>query len=299
MQGLLLSLVRDARFAGVVDDVVLEAASARYQDVLDRYIRGDEIPDLSIRRVWEEHSVPNRLGMQVGELVRAIRTVNASLPAPQKIRVLAGDPPIDWEHVVTSDDHRRWIELRDSYPADLVRRQVLDRGRRALLVYGQGHLQRGMIEANYAAVPWQAQTVMSLIERDSAVRVFNVFTWLRGAEFLSDIVTGWPSPSLAPLKGTTLGARDFAQYHQPIGGQRVALEGGKTVPLPRERWKIMPMEQQFDALLYIGSPSSFTAVAVPQSLCQDAAFMTRRLDRIARFGPAVEHERLKKACGRP
>ena len=104
VQDLLLALVRDARFPAVTNDIVLEAASARYQDALDRYVRGDEIPEASIRRAWEEHTVPNSLGVQASELVRAIRTVNASLPAAEKIRVLAGDPPIDWEHIVTRQD---------------------------------------------------------------------------------------------------------------------------------------------------------------------------------------------------
>ena len=154
-----------------------------------------------------------------------------------------------------------------------------------------------MIEANYETTPWQAQTVISLIERDPTVRVFKVFTWLRGADFLTDIVAPWPSPSLTHLKGTNLGARDFAEYHEPLGGQRVGLKDGKMVPLPREQWKLRPMEQQFDALLYVGMPASRTTADVPQSLCQDAAFMERRLDRIARFSPTVETERLKKACG--
>jgi hypothetical protein len=297
VQDFLLALVRDARFPVAANDIVLEALSARYQDVLDRYVRGDAISEAAIRRAWEEHTVPNSLGVQVSELVRAIRAVNLSLPTTEKIRVLAGDPPIDWDHIVTSQDHRRWIELRDSYPADIIRRQVLDRGRRALVVYGQGHLQRGMIEANYETTPWQAQTVISLLERDPAVRVFTVFTWLRGADFLADTVAAWRSPSLAHLKGTNLGARDFAEYHQPLGGQRVGLDDGKTVAIPKEQWTLRPMEQQFDALLYVGMPAALTTAPVPQSLCQDAAFMQHRLDRLTRFGPRVEVERLKKACG--
>ena len=299
VQALLLSVIRDARFSMVAQDIVLESASARYQDVLDRYVRGDEVPERSIRRVWEEHTVPTSLGVQTGELVRAVRAVNTSLPVNQKIRVLAGDPPIDWESVTARLDHLRWIELRDSYPADLIRRHVLDRGRRALVVYGQGHLQRAMIDLNYDTAPWQAQTVVSLVARDPRVRLFNVFTWLRDGELLRDVVATWPVPALAHLRGTSLGALDFGAFQQPVGGQRVALRDDKLVPVPRDQWKLMILEQQFDALLYLGLPSSFTTAPVPPTLCQDATFMSQRLERLTRFGPPPEVQRLKKACGLP
>jgi hypothetical protein len=154
VQAFLLSLVRDQRFPNPATDIVIETASARYQDVLDRFVRGDDVERGVLRKVWEDHSVANSLGVQAEELIRAVRTVNASLSDARRLRVIAGDPPIDWDNVTTAQDHRRWIELRDSYPADLVRRQVLDRGRRALVVYGQGHLQRRQIVTNYDTSAW-------------------------------------------------------------------------------------------------------------------------------------------------
>ena len=298
VQALLLSLVRDPRFPTVAQDIVLESANARYQDVLNRYVRGEDVPDHAIRRAWEDQTSPNDLGQLASELIRAVRVVNASLPARQRLRVLAGDPPIDWEHVMNADDHRRWIELRDSYPADLVRRQILDRGRRALVIYGQGHLQRAMIEANYDTTPWEAQTLMSLIVRDPRVRVFNVFTLLRDGDALPEQVTRWPVPSLATVRGTSLGARDFAAYQQPLGGQRVAVRDGTFATIPREQWRVVSLEQQFDALLYLGSPSAFTFVTVPQALCRDTKALAQRLERMALAAiPPVEAERLKRACG--
>jgi hypothetical protein len=60
----------------------------------------------------------------------------------------------------------------------------------------------------------------------------------------------------------------------------------------------MPIENEFDALLYLGPPSSMTMNAtLPAALCQDSQFVNTRLQRLARFGPPVEVERFKKACG--
>ena len=43
VQAFLLSLIRDPRFRESVNDVVIETASARYQDAIDRFVRGDEV----------------------------------------------------------------------------------------------------------------------------------------------------------------------------------------------------------------------------------------------------------------
>jgi len=299
MQALVLSLVRDPRLPLAVQDIVLEHASARYQDAIDRYVRGEDVPEATLRLAWEDTVVPNNLGLQAQELIRAVRTLNQTQPADRQVRVLAGDPPIDWANVVTADDLRRWVELRDAYPADLIRRQVLDRGRRALVVYGQGHLQRAMIEANYDTGPWQAQTVMSLITRDPKIRVFNAFTLLRDGSALPELASSWPTPSLVVVKGTSLGARDFAIYQQaPLGGQRMAMRDGTIIPVPREQWIERPLEQQFEALLYLGSPKTFTNEAVPATLCRDQEALARRLQRL-RFVPPIEAKRLQQACSAP
>jgi hypothetical protein len=299
IQAFLLSLVRDPRFAEAANDIVIETGSARYQDALDRFVRGDDVERGLLRKVWEDHTVANSgLGVQTEELIRAVRTVNVSLSEARRLRVVAGDPPIDWDNLASRQDHRRWIELRDSYPADLIRRQVLDRGRRALVVYGQGHLQRRQIVANYDMSTWQAQTVVSLLERDHAARIFNIWTLSdRGVE-LPEGVIEWRVPSLAVLRSTTLGARDFGLYSRGLGdGSRFGVKDGQLVPVAREEWRMMRMEDQFDALLYVGPPATMTTSTVPTALCADADFVGRRLERLTRFGPPVEVQNFKKACG--
>ncbi len=298
VQTLLLSLIRDPRFPATVNDIVIEAASVRYQDAIDRFVRGDDVSREALRKAWDEHTVPNNLGVHAEEILRAVRAINASLAVGQRVRVLAGDPPIDWPNIVSRQDHFRWIELRDSSPADVIRRQVLDRGRRALVIYGQGHLQRAQIEINYDMSTWQSQTLVSLLERDPTVRLFNVWTLRDSGVPLPDGVTSWPTPSLSLLRGTTLGARDFGTFSRGLGnGGRVGFRNGQLAPIPRTDWKAMRMEDQFDALLYLGSPESFTNVAMPASLCQDSTFIANRIERLGRFAPPVEAESLRKSCG--
>jgi hypothetical protein len=46
----LLSLIRDPRFAQTVDYIVVEFGNARYQDVADRFLRGEEVERLGAAR---------------------------------------------------------------------------------------------------------------------------------------------------------------------------------------------------------------------------------------------------------
>src|SRR4051812_19493877 len=115
VQTFILALIRDPRFGQSVNDIVIETASARYQDVIDRYVRGDDVPRSSLRRAWEDHTVANSLGVQGEEVISAVRTVNASAEETRRLRIIAGDPPIDWDNIISPRDHSRWIELRDSY----------------------------------------------------------------------------------------------------------------------------------------------------------------------------------------
>ncbi|MGH9423775.1 MAG: hypothetical protein ACRD3J_27620, partial [Thermoanaerobaculia bacterium] len=297
MQAFILSLIRDGRFPLEVNDIVIETASARYQDAVDRFVRGDDVPYDVLRKAWQDHTVANSLGQQAEEMIRAVRTLNASLSPGTKLRVIAGDPPIDWDNITAPEDHRRWIELRDSYPADVIRRQVLDRGRHALVIYGQGHLQRRQIASNYDMSTWQSQTVVSLLEHDSPARILNIWTLL-DKDVIVPETPSWPVPSLVALPSTTLGARDFGTYSRGLGsGARVTVRSGQLVPLPPAEWKMMRMEDEFDALLYLGPPSSMTNVTIPAALCHDSQFVNTRLQRLTRFGPPIEVERFKKACG--
>jgi hypothetical protein len=57
-QRLRVSLIRDPRFTARVGDIVVEFGNARYQEVMDRYLAGEDVPRESLRRVWRDTTVP-------------------------------------------------------------------------------------------------------------------------------------------------------------------------------------------------------------------------------------------------
>jgi hypothetical protein len=117
------------------------------------------------------------------------------------------------------------------------------------------------------------------------VRLFNVWALLDKQMNFPAQVSSWPVPSLARLRDTAFGATDFGLYSAGMG-DRFAVRGGQLLRLPREAWKA-----------YLGPASSLVDAPVPQALCQDSQFMSKRLERIARFSPRIEVDNLKNACG--
>ncbi len=138
-----IALVRHPDFPKRVHNIVVEFANSRYQPTLDRYIHGENVPLVELQRVWQDTT-------QVGvwdsplyaQFFAAVRDVNLTLPDMQKLRVLAGDPAIDWAKIRDRRAYERVMIRRDDHAAFIVRSEVLAKGQKALLVYGSGHVYR-------------------------------------------------------------------------------------------------------------------------------------------------------------
>jgi hypothetical protein len=292
----LRTLITDPRFAAAVDDLVIEVGNARYQDVMDRYTRGEQVPIQAVRPAWQNTTVANQIWADE-VLFESIRKGNASRPRERQLRVLLGDPPIDWTEVKTGADHFRWLGMRDSYPAALVQVEVLAKRRKALLVWGHMHFQRRQIVSNFDMSDWRMQTIVSLIERASPARVFTIWRLDEELEKLVPGLASWAVPSLALTRGTTLGETDVARLSPRLALARMTVKGDALVPLPREQWLSLPVEEQLDAVLYLGPAARMTEVTTPAQACAQPGFLEERLRRIALTGiPAFEADRVKQVC---
>src|SRR5205807_836164 len=70
-----------------------------------------------------------------------VRSVNQHRPQGRRLRVVLADPPIDWSMI---HDRAAWEQVtvtRDRRAADVVERETLARGHRALLIFGSGHVE--------------------------------------------------------------------------------------------------------------------------------------------------------------
>jgi hypothetical protein len=278
-----LALIRDPRLADVVNDVVIEFGTARYQDVMDRFISGQDVPYSALRRVWEDTTqIEFDWDLPVyEEFFRAIRAVNATRVPGQRLRVVLGDPPMDWENIHSSTEYLARMSTlnRDEYAVDVIKREVLAKNRRALVVYGGQHLLRKNALPN-ASDEW-ARGLVAQLERPGIASVFTIDpeTRIPLTPGQSDI-TQWPKPSLALLKGTRLGQLRF------------------TAPAQR----LVRFEEQFDAVVYLGEPGDMTTSNMGRARCEDAEYMQMRLARLSLIKPppgapvAALGDLLRRSC---
>jgi hypothetical protein len=202
--------------------------------------------------------------------------MNATLPEAQRLRVLLGDPPIDWDAVKTTSDVGKRLTERDSYRANLIRREVLQKNRRGLVVYGDGHLWRRIPRS----------MIVSLLE-GSGASVFAISTptaanWAR----LQPDVASWQPPLIAVVAGNRLGGGTFADYYARSG--------------PGNPWRTLTMADQSDAVLFLGSANSIKKARVPEALCKDREYLQTRRRRMALSGSTDEEiaVRLKAYCSK-
>ena len=264
-------LIRDPRFPGLVNDILIEMGTARYQAVMDRYIRGEGVAYQELRRAWEDTTNPgtNADKLIYQEFFATVRDVNSKLPAEKKIRVLLGDPPIAWEFVRNRADLRRWNMQRDAHAFAVLQRESLSKDRRALIVYGDGHFQgRG----------FAALSLTVLIER-AGIKMMTISPRYANLIKIQPSVAQWKTPSFAMIRGTTIGEKFYAQFY--------------PMP-PAPGWNRVLMQDQFDAVLYLSAKQP-TMTLIPKSLCLDDAYVKMRIARLNAVAPSSV-DGFKKLC---
>lgn len=207
-------LINDPRFSRTVDDIVVEFGNARYQRVADRYLAGENVPFSQLRQVWGQ-TTQRPSGVWESPLYasffRMVRALNERLPAARRIRVLLGDPPIDWATISAchepAKDWRRpecidyWYQRRDSHYANVVIGQVLAKGERALLIAGGAHFFR--------PPPRDTGSLIGIVEARYPRSVFIVLPYVRFVipqPRVDRLVSRWRPDTIASLKHTWVGA---------------------------------------------------------------------------------------------
>ncbi|MEW5975067.1 MAG: hypothetical protein AB1898_04570 [Acidobacteriota bacterium] len=285
----LLSLIARPGFAAKVDDIVVEFGNSLHQPTLDRYMAGRAVPLTELRRVWADTTVVNGLwhAPVYERFFAAVRERNQSLPKKQKIRVLACDPPIDWAKVRTLNDAAPFLS-RDSFCAAVLEREVLAKGRTALVVMGDFHISRRHVTGRPLE---NAITFVEGKHPGSAFVVLTYFGQFRDSAMMEERLATGPIPSLSLLRGTWLGGLPNVGPKPPtrtrVGGGRSETEQVVVTHPPQ-------LEEVADALLYLGPKSIFT-----RSLPSAERFSANELHELQRrhqllFGMALDTQVLYK-----
>jgi hypothetical protein len=189
-----------------VDDIVVECGNSLYQPVLDRYIAGGEVELSEVRAVWRNtaQSMCSVSGFYE-MLFPLVRRINQRLSGKKKLRVLAGDPPVDWSKVKEQSE----VMLdRDANIASVMEKEVLSKHRKALMLFGTFHL----FHSDHTG-PMQLESSVGRYEMDHPGVTLVIGTGIISRSPIPASVTNemearmarWPVPSLIQnIKGTWL-----------------------------------------------------------------------------------------------
>ena len=239
---LIVRLLADPQLGRKIDDVVVEWGNGLYQDVIDRYTAGEDVSHTELKQVWQNTTHEVMWDPPIyEEFFRAVRLINASLPREEHLRVLLGDPPMDWAEIRQEGDREPFFAQRDSFPASLTMDEVIAKKRRALVIYGGLHL----IGRPLPRLP--DGIVIRL--RAAGISVFNIASFTRDAVTESQPdVASWETPRFTLVAGTPLG-------RAPAG----------SIPLPTETL--------WDAAMIYEPRSEVQISRVSPAICVDTEYL--------------------------
>jgi hypothetical protein len=274
-------VLSDRTIVSTVDVIIVEFATALHQAALDAYISGEDVPFEELSKVWRDTSVSpvdpwNSPLYQ--ELLKVIREANSALSPAQQVRILAGDPPIDWTTIDTREDFRRASRPRDTYVADVAIEQAFDLGKKVLIVFGGAHLPRVPVGAEDD--PRNSLTYRILSRHPNGVKAVgflnpeNLGVVDRMDELVAESVYDTQEHWLGELGAEGFFPHVFSRVTDPETGE----VSWQELPLYHE-YRVRDL---FDGLVYIGPPSEWTVVPAVFEEERDEAYLAE-LDRRSRL----------------
>lgn len=282
VHAILKRLVSSRAFRDTVDDIVVEFGNARYQPLMNRYVNGEPVPADSLRLVWRNTTQVLVWDSPLYEdFFRTIRTLNQSAGA-RKLRVLLGDPPIDWAQVKTTADFPRGYGYRDPDTFRILEQEVLARGRKALVVIGSAHLIRRDPMFDFAPGDLAKAGLGDALDQKYPGRSFMIWSVDDSSERLRPYLGRWAPGTLARVGGTDVGRLTSAA----LFGSAITIfrmRDGKRVPVQLSDSEFPPIQNQVDALLYVGRAEP-KVLANPATYA-DAAYVAELRRRNKILGP--------------
>jgi hypothetical protein len=262
LNNFIFSLIRTPTFSEKVNDIEVEFGNSLYQPMLDRYISGEDVPFTEVQKVWRKDGQPAPgASAFVEQFFPLVRAINQKLPPGRRLRVLAGDSPVDWDQIKSPEDVIRLVH-RDASIASVMEKEVLSKHRKALMLFGTFHLMHGV-----------GGSAVSIYEKDYPNLTFVISDF---GFFDTDLPTlssgtlaSWPIPSLARAKGTWLGALDLGHFLPPpttINKDDCSVHN----EFPKNLQK--PMEDLVDAFLYLGPQDLRLREKLPADIALDVTY---------------------------
>ena len=285
-QDLRFQLIHNKAFARKVHIIAVEGLNGLYQEDLDRYIRGEDVPLAQVQKVWRDSTdifVGPVILTVYQQFLAEVRSVNHSVPDQLKFRVIAADPPLDWAKTQSLAEFRSILGKRVDFGVEVIERETLRKRQKALLVFADSWFTRNKQHmTRNGLAPW-TDTIGGHLDHDFPGRLY-VIAPIRSGEFpesrnLEKLIGAPPSPVLLRLHGTAFGSLDANEFLPANSG---ALLGAPPSQVNTYR-DGTTLAEVADAVIYRGKVADALAQPDP-SYAADAAYQAE-LKRRAALAP--------------
>ena len=279
-------IVRDPRFARDVGNVVVEFGGAARQDVIDRYVNGEIVPYADLRQVWTDTVgwLPTVVYLGYAHFFTAVRETNSKLPPQERIKVWLGEPSIIWSSVHTQAEYMELDATRDSHAAEVIVGQVLNNNKKALVIYGGGHMApSGEESAQYlelkkvdpTATP--SRRLRALVEASypGAFFIVRVYTGFENRACTMNFerrFARWSMPAMAVISSGSALERDMRRCGRPSG---LVWFYAPNEPQAFRDFRERQIDNYLflaDAVLFLGSEESLTKSPIFPDLYLDEQY---------------------------
>lgn len=258
----LRQLVATPAFADRVDDIVMEFGNSLYQKSVDEYIGGRDVPMEKVERAWR--NTVGGIGPPspvYASLYQAVREANMKRRGKHQMRVLCGDPYIDWDQVQTMKDVNPYLSHRDDWYAQVVKDEVLAKHHRALLIMGSMHFLR-----NFQLGPMRPTIEPAL--QQAGAKTYLIIAGTNTPGNYDDVdhrFDSWKAPAIAPATGWLgeLPARPLMEGGSDDLVLNIKNDSGAQIKKPA--FLEPKLKDGADAFLYVGPRDSLTVVEMTRA----------------------------------
>jgi len=305
-----VSLVMDPRFADTVGNVVVEFGASQHQDILDRYLAGEDVTYSEISKVWRDTVAwnPTVAGIGYQTFFASVRAVNLSLPSDHRVRVWLSEPPINWSTIHTKEEWQQIYDQREYHADELITREILDRGKKALVIYSVGHFLSYPWPSTWPRPTAGTEVMGEIVERTHPGSYYVVATYAGyyqkpGCSTKLEAEMNWPKQVLiSPVRDTPLEDTLMRpECMRPVEGIEPPLPAAELARLEK-RFFEMETGVAGDALLYLAPAAELIPMPMDPTIWMDVDYyeeLARRMQIRSGRPPPSFAEFLSIFAGQP
>ncbi|HUN80095.1 MAG TPA: ChaN family lipoprotein [Phycisphaerae bacterium] len=255
-------LIEDPHFPDRYTDIAVEFGTAHFQSTADAYVNGKQVSDEELAKIWRNTGQWTTWDAPMYRyFFELMRKVNSSLPEKRRVRVVLGDPDLDWTKIKTAKDYEPFALREPDFAKVLEREVIAHPERRALVVIGGMHVTR-MREQNK---PLSRQNLTLILDDSRPGLTYSVFCYVGQP---AEGTCSQDQQCFVDVQSGAVSEMKFSKFCKFSSVMKMV--DGKWVEFKPDPATIPTAKEAVDAVLYLG-PESHEAGS-DGSACRDREY---------------------------